>query len=94
VHPSLRVSARTPPPCFDAGMTEAWTWPSQNAPCQGDNRHRHTTASWLPAKPWNSEGDTATPLLQTTPQEQPLMELGMSVEACAVVQRAQLQLQA
>jgi hypothetical protein len=94
VHPSPRVSARTSSPRVDAGMTEAWTWPSQNAPCQEDDRHRHTTASWLPAKPWNSKGDTAIPWLQTTPQEQPLTEPGMSAQACAATQRAQLQLHA
>jgi hypothetical protein len=40
------------------------------------------------AKPWNLEGDAATPWLQTMPQEQPLTETGMFAQACGAVQRA------
>jgi hypothetical protein len=94
VRPSLRVSALTSTPHVDARMTEAWVWLSQNAPCRGDGRHRHATASWPPARPWNLEGGVATPWLQTMPQEQPLMEPGMSAQGCAATQRAQQQHQA
>jgi hypothetical protein len=43
----------TPTPHFDAGMTEAWAWLSQSAPCRADGRHRRATASWPPARPWS-----------------------------------------
>jgi hypothetical protein len=89
VLPSLRVSAPMPTPHVDAGMTEAWVWPGQNAPFQGDGRHRHATTSWPPARLWNLEGGVTTPWLQTTLQEQPLTEPGMSAQACAAAQRAQ-----
>jgi hypothetical protein len=81
-------------PHVDARMIEASVWPSQNAPCRGDGRHRHATASWPLARPWNLEGGITTPWLQTTPQEQPLMEPGMSAQACAAAQRVQQQHQA
>jgi hypothetical protein len=90
----LRVSTLTLVPHVDAGMTEAWVWPSQNAPCRGDGRHHHTTASWPQARPWNLEGGVTIPWLQTMPQEQPLTEPGMSAQACAAAQRAQQQHQA
>jgi hypothetical protein len=83
MRPSPRVSALTPTPRANAGTTEAWAWPSQIAPCQGDDRHHHATASWPPTRPWNLEGGVATPWLQTMPQEQSPRELGMSVLACA-----------
>jgi hypothetical protein len=89
MHPSLRVSAQMSMPRVDAGMIEAWTWPSQDGPCRGDDQHLRATASWPPARPWNLEGYEATPWLQTTPhQEQPPTESWMSVRACAAAQRA------
>ena len=83
MHPLLKASTQMPTPRVDAGMIEAWTWPSQDGPCRGDGRHLRATASWPTTMLWNLEGCVAMPWLQTMPQEQPLMEPWTSPQACA-----------